>query len=88
MTQEKLLEWCNENYDFEAQEWKSVDIPEEILDCVLTLEKQGWPKYENGWDADFVIDFIYDKIVRSKYWEITRIWLKESLKEEIDCLFS
>ena len=41
MTQQKLLEWCNENYDFEAQKWKSGDIPEEILDYVLTLEKQG-----------------------------------------------
>ena len=45
-TKEKLLKWCDENFNYDTQEWNLNNIPDEILDCVLEYMKAGYPKYE------------------------------------------
>ena len=82
----KLLDWCNENYNFETQKWNMDNIPDEILDCVLAYMKEWYPEIEYEWDEDFVTDFIV-RITHSKIWKITRQWLKESFEEELNGLF-
>lgn len=84
---EKLLKWCEENFDYETQKWDFNNVTDEILDCVLDYMNAGYPKYEQEWADDFVTDFIYE-ITHSKIWKITRAWMKKSLEEEIDTLFS
>lgn len=84
---EKLLKWCNENYDFDAQKWTFESIPEEILDCVEFVMKQWWPQREDDFENDFITDFICSQIVCSKIWKITKLWLKEACKEQIENLF-
>ena len=85
--EEKLLEWCNKEFDFEAQQWRWNNIPDEILDCVITVLEQWWPHYKNEHENDFVNEFIYDRIVHSKYWKITKMCLKEEIIDEFKSLF-
>jgi hypothetical protein len=40
MEQEKLLKWCKENFDFDNQKWIYKDIPDEILDYVISIMKE------------------------------------------------
>lgn len=85
-TKEKLLTRCEENFNYDTQEWKFNNITDEVLDWVLDYMRAGYPKYENEWCKDFVVDFIYE-LTHSKLWKITRLRMKESLAEEIECLF-
>ena len=82
----KLLDWCNENYNYETQKWNMDNVPNEILDCVLVYMKAGYPDFEDEWNTDFVTDFIH-ALTQSKIWKITRQWMKESVEEELEGLF-
>ena len=86
MEQEKLLKWCKENFDFDNQKWNYDTIPDEILDCVIAVLKEWWTHLEYEWDDDFVDDFICD-ITNSKYWTITKLWLKWIFNDETKHLF-
>ena len=86
MEQEKLLKWCKENFDFDNQKWTYNTIPDEILDCVIEVLKEWWTHLEYEWDDDFVDDFICD-IINSKYWTITKLWLKWIFNDETKHLF-
>lgn len=83
---EKLLKWCDENFNYDTQEWNLNNIPDEILDCVLDYMKAGYPKYEQEWADDFVADFICE-IAYSKIWKIAKLWLKELFEDETKHLF-
>lgn len=85
--EEKLLKWCNENFNFETQKWEYEYIPDEVLDLVLEILKKGWPSYENESECDFVNDFICSEIVWGKIWKITKIWLKYYFEDNIKHLF-
>ena len=84
---QKLLDFCNENFDFDTQKWTCVDIPDEILDCALIVSREKESLFEHDFEDDFVVDFIYEKIVLSKYWAIIKAWLKESFEDRVDGLF-
>lgn len=49
--------------------------------------KNNWPHCEHEGNNDFINDFICDKIVYGKQWDITRMWLKECFEEETKHLF-
>lgn len=87
MEQEKLLKWCNESFNFDTQKREYKEIPNEILDCVIVVMKNWWTNFENEWDNDFVDDFICSEIVYSKYWTITKMFLKNIFYDETKHLF-
>lgn len=87
MEQEKLLKWCNENFNFDTQKREYKEIPNEILDCVIVVMKNWWANFENEYDNDFIDDFIQDEIISSKYWTITKMWLKSIFYDETKHLF-
>ena len=87
MEQEKLLKWCNENFNFDTQKWEYKYIPDEILDCIIVVLENWWPNFENEFNNDFITDFVYSEIEDGKQWKITKMLLKERFKEETKCLF-
>ncbi len=87
MDQEKLLDWCNETFNFETQKWECDNIPEDVLDCIIDIMEKWWPHYDNEHQNDFVNDFIYEKIVCWKQAKIAKIWLKEAFEEQTKDLF-
>jgi hypothetical protein len=40
MEQEKLLKWCDEHFNFDTQKWEYENIPDEILDCIISVMKE------------------------------------------------
>ena len=85
--EEKLLEWCNEDFNFDTQKWRTCNIPDEILDCVLTVMEQWWPKFDDGCKNDFIDDFIFERIENSKYGKITKLCLKGYFEDMTKGLF-
>jgi hypothetical protein len=49
--------------------------------------KEWWTHFKNEWDNDFVDDFICSEIIYSKYWTITKIFLKNIFYDETKHLF-
>lgn len=87
MEQEKLLKWCEEHFNFDTQKWEYEYIPNEILDCIITVRGKWWPRFENEYNDDFVIDFVYSEIEDGKQWKIIKMLLKERFEEETKDLF-
>lgn len=87
MEQEKLLKWCNENFNFDTQKWEYKEIPSEILDYVIVVMKNWWTNFDDEWTNDFIDEFICSEIVSSKYWTITKMWLKSLFNDETKHLF-
>ena len=70
-----------------AQKWIYEYIPDEILDCVIGIMENGWPRCKKEWACDFINDFICSNIVYWKQWKITKMWLKECFEEDTKHLF-
>ena len=87
MDEKKLLDWMYQNFNFDTQKWEYEYIPNEILDCVISIMENNWPHCENEWENDFIEDFICDEIVYWKQWKITKIRLKGLFEEETENLF-
>ena len=87
MEEKKLLDWMYQNFNFDTQKWEYEYIPNEILDCVISIMKNDWPHCEYEWDDDFITDFIYGEIVDWKQGKITKMRLKERFEEETKHLF-
>ena len=87
MEEKKLLDWMYQNFNFDTQKWEYECIPDEILDCIISIMENDWPHCENEWENDFINDFVYDKIVDWKQGKITKMRLKWYFEEETKDLF-
>lgn len=87
MDEKKVLDWLEKNFNYDTQKWIYDTIPDEILDCIISIMKNNWPHCEHEGNNDFINDFICDKIVYGKQWDITRMWLKECFEEDTKHLF-